>query len=228
MIDYLCKPTFANAVAGNYGDMRRHTEYFIRNTYLLRFMKQSIILENISARLGISQLNPMQQEMMATQAHDIVLLSISGGGAFHPVSFLFWVTMENNDKDRRFLPDIRVLSRFDDWYSRTKLFDKISRVAKKAGVKGVYAALLLYYALADGKVPLRDKVIVVGALGYFICPTDFIPDILGPLGYTDDISALMWALSRIWHNITPAVHEKSRARLRQWFPGVEESDLTLF
>lgn len=58
--------------------------------------------------------------------------------------------------------------------------------------------------------------------------TDFIPDLLGPLGYTDDISALMWALSRIWHNITPAVHEKSRARLRQWFPGVEESDLTLF
>lgn len=136
--------------------------------------------------------------------------------------------MENQDKDRRFLPDTRVLSRFDDWYSRTKLFDKISRVAKKAGVKGVYAALLLYYALADGNVPLRDKVIVVGALGYFICPTDFIPDILGPLGYTDDISALMWALSRIWHNITPAVHEKSRARLRQWFPGVEESDLTLF
>ena len=136
--------------------------------------------------------------------------------------------MEIQDKDRRFLPDTRVLSRFDEWYSRTKLFDKIGRVAKKAGVKGIYAALLLYYALADGKVPLRDKVIVVGALGYFICPTDFIPDILGPLGYTDDISALMWALSRIWHNITPAVHEKSRARLRQWFPGVEESDLTLF
>ena len=43
-------------------------------------MKQSIILENISARLGISQLNPMQQEMMATQAHDIVLLSPTGSG----------------------------------------------------------------------------------------------------------------------------------------------------
>lgn len=50
--------------------------------------------------------------------------------------------MENQDKDRRFLPDTRVLSRFDDWYSRTKLFDKIGRVAKKAGVKGIYAALL--------------------------------------------------------------------------------------
>lgn len=133
-----------------------------------------------------------------------------------------------NEDERRFLPDTKMLSRFDGWYSRTKLFDKISRVAKKAGVKGVYAALLLYYALVNGKVPLRDKVIVVGALGYFICPTDFIPDLLGPLGYTDDITALMWALSRIWHNITPEVHERARAKLKQWFSDVDDTDLVLF
>lgn len=136
--------------------------------------------------------------------------------------------MERQDDKHDFLPSRQVLLKFDKWYSRTKFFDKISRVAKKAGVKGVYAALLLYYALADGKVPLRDKIIVVGALGYFICPTDFIPDILGPLGYTDDISALMWALSRIWNNITPSTHERARSRLRQWFPSIDESDLTLF
>lgn len=138
------------------------------------------------------------------------------------------ITMNDKYDERRFLPSATVLSRFEKWYSHTKFFNKIGRVAKKAGVKGVYAALLLYYALADGKVSVRDKVIVIGALGYFICPTDFIPDFLGPLGYTDDISALLWALSRIWSNITPATHEKAKCRLHQWFSSVDDSDLVLF
>lgn len=134
---------------------------------------------------------------------------------------------DKDNNDRAVVTDTGIV-RFGGWYSRTKLFDKIGRVAKKAGVKAVYAVLLLYYALADGNVPLRDKVIVVGALGYFICPTDFVPDLLGPLGYTDDLSALLWAVSKVWKNITPATHEKARNRLRQWFPDVDESDLMLF
>ncbi len=43
-------------------------------------MKQSVILENISSRLGISELNPMQKEMMSSQARDVVLLSPTGSG----------------------------------------------------------------------------------------------------------------------------------------------------
>lgn len=43
-------------------------------------MKQSVILENISSRLGISELNPMQKEMMTSQARDVVLLSPTGSG----------------------------------------------------------------------------------------------------------------------------------------------------
>ncbi len=43
-------------------------------------MKQSVILENISSRLGIAELNPMQRELMSSQAHDVVLLSPTGSG----------------------------------------------------------------------------------------------------------------------------------------------------
>ncbi len=43
-------------------------------------MRQSVILENISSRLGISELNPMQKEMMSSQARDVVLLSPTGSG----------------------------------------------------------------------------------------------------------------------------------------------------
>lgn len=43
-------------------------------------MKQSVVLENISSRLGIAELNPMQRELMSSQAHDVVLLSPTGSG----------------------------------------------------------------------------------------------------------------------------------------------------
>lgn len=43
-------------------------------------MKQSVILENISSRLGIAELNPMQRELMSSQARDVVLLSPTGSG----------------------------------------------------------------------------------------------------------------------------------------------------
>lgn len=118
-------------------------------------------------------------------------------------------------------------SAFSDYYSSDKLFDKIGKVAKKAGVKTVYSALLLYYALFDGEVPLASMALVIGALGYFIFPFDFIPDIMGPLGYSDDAGAMLLALRTIWDNITPSTHAKALNRLESWFGKVSENDLKL-
>lgn len=112
-------------------------------------------------------------------------------------------------------------------YSDEKLIAKLQRVAKKAGVKTVYAVLLLYYALMDGEVPLKDKAIVIGALGYFILPVDLIPDLL-PGGYADDVGALIMALKTVWDNITPDTHAKARKRLEAWFGPMPDSDLKLF
>lgn len=116
---------------------------------------------------------------------------------------------------------------FTSFYSPEKLFIKIGDVAKSAGVKVIYAVLLLYYALFDEEVPINDKMIVIGALGYFILPLDLIPDIL-PGGYTDDFGALILALKSIWDNITSSTHSKARARLNSWFNNVDPSDLKLF
>ena len=124
--------------------------------------------------------------------------------------------------------DKESVSGYAQVYNPSKLLDKLGKVAKKAGVKVVYAVLLLYYALLDGDVPLKDKAIVVGALGYFILPFDFIPDMLGPLGYTDDLSALVLALKTIWSSITPAVKEQAMRRLREWFDEIDPADLDLF
>ena len=124
--------------------------------------------------------------------------------------------------------DKETVSGYAQVYNPSKLLEKLGKVARKAGAKVVYAVLLLYYALLDGDVPLKDKAIVVGALGYFILPFDFIPDMLGPLGFSEDMGALLLALKTIWSNITPKVKEQARQKLSEWFDEVDPEELKLF
>lgn len=124
--------------------------------------------------------------------------------------------------------DLKAIVGYGDNFSPDKLLDKIKKIGKIAGVKVVYSALLLYYALIDGSVPFTNKAIVVGALGYFILPLDLIPDFLGPLGYSDDMAAIIMVLKTIWSSITQDVHERARARLAEWFDNVTDEDVKLF
>ena len=55
-------------------------------------------------------------------------------------------------------------------FSQKDFADKITRIAKRAGAKLVYAALILYYTLQSDKVSKTDKAIIIGALGYMISP----------------------------------------------------------
>ena len=50
----------------------------------------------------------------------------------------------------------------------------------------VYTALILYYTLESDKVSLKDKALIVGALGYLISPLDVIPDAIPIAGLGDD------------------------------------------
>jgi uncharacterized membrane protein YkvA (DUF1232 family) len=102
-------------------------------------------------------------------------------------------------------------------YSNKKFWAKVSSVAKKAGIKVIYVALLLYYVLQDPCVPKADKAKIYGALGYFILPLDLIPDWVPVAGYGDDLAALMWAIHAVWANVTPTMKSKAKARLNQWF-----------
>ena len=67
-------------------------------------------------------------------------------------------------------------------YSESGFWAKVKKVAKKAGVKVIYVALILYYELADPNVSPKEKAIIIGALGYFILPIDLIPDAIPVLG----------------------------------------------
>ena len=106
------------------------------------------------------------------------------------------------------------------------MWEKISSVAKQAGIELVYAVLLLYYIAIDPATPKTDKVRIFGVIGYFILPVDIVPDALPLIGCTDDMAAVLWALKAVYDNITPAVRAKARSRLTRWFGKVDEARLT--
>ncbi len=110
---------------------------------------------------------------------------------------------------------------FDD----PQLWEKIKNVARKAGTKVVYAALLLYYVTRDPNVPAADKLKIYGALGYFILPADLIPDAIIGLGFTDDLAALAWAIYSVKIHITPDIERQAEEKLREWFGDFDPSQI---
>ncbi|MDE5887063.1 MAG: DUF1232 domain-containing protein [Muribaculaceae bacterium] len=119
------------------------------------------------------------------------------------------------------------MNAFSDKFNQSDLMKKITDVAKKAGCTPIYYALLLYYALSDGEVPLSKKLIVAAALGYFITPLDFIPDLL-PAGLADDGAILLYALNQIRPYIHEGTEKKARAKLHEWFGEQEVYNLPKF
>ena len=119
------------------------------------------------------------------------------------------------------------LSTYADYYSPTKLFSKIKNVAKKAGVNVIFAVLVLYYATFDKDLPVKDRLLVIAALGYFILPLDLIPDTI-PGGFTDDAAALAYVVRHIWKNLSDSTIAKAKQQLNEWFPDVNTSDLSPF
>ena len=89
------------------------------------------------------------------------------------------------------LPDFM---KYKDTFSQSSFVEKISRIAKRAGSKLVYAALLLYYTLMDPNVPVKDKALILGALGYLVSPLDVIADAIPIAGLSDDLAVLIYVL----------------------------------
>ena len=114
---------------------------------------------------------------------------------------------------------------YEKHFSFGGLMDKIKETAKKAGLKAIYMALLLYYALESPTITVMDKAIIYGALGYFISPIDIVPDILPLIGLTDDIAVLAWAFSRVKHNVTDMTREKAKTKLKIWFGNFDEKEI---
>ncbi len=112
------------------------------------------------------------------------------------------------------LPDFM---QYSNRFSKTEFVEKISRIAKRAGAKLVYAALILYYTLQSNKVSVKDKAIIIGALGYLISPLDVVPDAIPIVGLGDDLAVLVYVLQKVWGDVNDDVKAKARERLSKWF-----------
>ena len=101
-------------------------------------------------------------------------------------------------------------------YSETGLWEKVKSYAKVAGKEVIYNVLLLYYALQSDKVSAKEKAMIVGALGYFIIPTDFIPDAIPLMGFTDDAAVLIFIIKQL-SCIDEEVKQQAKEKLAEWF-----------
>ena len=110
-------------------------------------------------------------------------------------------------------------------FSQSDFVEKISRIAKRAGAKLVYAALILYYTLQSDKVSKTNKAIIIGALGYMISPLDVIPDAIPIAGLTDDLAVLLYVLKKVWTDIDPAIMDQAKKRLSKWFDEEEIAEI---
>jgi uncharacterized membrane protein YkvA (DUF1232 family) len=90
--------------------------------------------------------------------------------------------------------------------SESEVREKFWRTAKRAArqVPFMDEVVAAYYCALDRNTPLRAKGILLAALGYFILPTDTIPDIVLGLGFTDDVAVLTAAITAVRAHMTPA------------------------
>lgn len=120
------------------------------------------------------------------------------------------------------LPDFM---KYSGKFSQSDFVDKIARIAKRAGSKLIYAALILYYTLQSDKVSATNKAMIIGALGYLISPLDVVPDAIPIAGLSDDLAVLVFVLKKVWTDVDPDIQEKAKARLAKWFDEDEIEDI---
>ncbi|WP_083387017.1 YkvA family protein [Planococcus faecalis] len=63
------------------------------------------------------------------------------------------------------------------YYSDRKFLEKAKKFGTSIGFKALHAAVVLFYTLKDPTLPNKDRMIILGALGYLILPVDLIPDL---------------------------------------------------
>ncbi len=110
-------------------------------------------------------------------------------------------------------------------FSQSEFVEKISRIAKRAGAKLVYAALILFYTLQSDRISVKNKALIIGALGYMISPLDVVPDAIPIVGLSDDLAVLLYVLKTVWTDVDPSIKDRAKEKLSKWFDEDEISEI---
>ena len=101
--------------------------------------------------------------------------------------------------------------RDDEALVRKSFWDKLRKTLGR--IPFVEDALAAYYCAGDKATPLYVRAVLMGALAYFIIPSDVIPDFIVGLGFTDDASVLAAAIAAVRANLKPGHFAAARAFL---------------
>lgn len=115
------------------------------------------------------------------------------------------------------VPQLPNFMNYKDRFSDKGFVEKVQCIAKRAGVKLVYIALILFYTLKSNKVSLKDKTLIIGALGYLISPLDVVPDAIPIAGLGDDLGVLLYVLNRVWVNVDEDIKAEALNKMKSWF-----------
>jgi uncharacterized membrane protein YkvA (DUF1232 family) len=96
---------------------------------------------------------------------------------------------------------------------RRGFWPKLARLAGR--LPFAHDLLAAYYCAFDRQTPVQVRLILVGALAYFVLPFDGIPDVLPLMGFADDAAMLAAAMKAVVGAIRPEHHEAARRRLAE-------------
>ena len=122
------------------------------------------------------------------------------------------MNQDNPVRPEDFVPEFRRRRFEPDGFLR-----KLRRFALRLGRPVVEQLYVLYFLFQSPAVPKRAKLIIVGALVYFVSPIDSIPDLLGPLGFSDDIAVITLVYSQVKAYLTEDIRERARQAAENLF-----------
>ena len=118
---------------------------------------------------------------------------------------------------RKHVPDIEILGPEEAGEKERQVRARFWPTVKRAlrHIPFIDEVVAAYYAMLDPRTPAKPRLILIGALAYFVTPFDIVPDILLGLGFVDDISILMAALAAVRSSIRDEHREAARRALAE-------------
>ncbi|WP_235615983.1 DUF1232 domain-containing protein [Metasolibacillus sp. FSL H7-0170] len=111
----------------------------------------------------------------------------------------------------------KVIANKDKHFSNDKFLTKVKASGLKLGMSTLHAASTLFFAVKSPDMSKANKLIILGALGYFILPFDIIADILPLVGLTDDVLIITAALAKVYSAITVETKLEAHQFLKKTF-----------
>jgi uncharacterized membrane protein YkvA (DUF1232 family) len=117
----------------------------------------------------------------------------------------------------RHVPDIEILGPEDAAEKEARIRARFWPTVKKAlrSLPFIEEVVAAYYAMLDPRTPIKPRLVLIGALAYFVTPFDVVPDILLGLGFVDDASILLAALAAVRSSIRDEHREAARRALAE-------------